>query len=38
MKLLGWAVVVFTVLGLLNVIDFHVCIKMPGECSVEIKK
>jgi len=38
MKLLGWAVVVFTVLGLLNVIDFHVCIKMPGECSIGATK
>jgi hypothetical protein len=38
MKVLGWAVIVCIVLGALNIIDFHVCIKMPGDCSVEVTK
>ena len=33
MKYIGILVVVLTLLGLLNIIDFHVCISAPGGCS-----
>ena len=33
MKYIGWAVVVFFILGSFNLIDFHTCIAGAGECQ-----
>ena len=35
MKYLGWAFLVLTLAGMVGLIDFHVCIKAPGECKVK---
>jgi hypothetical protein len=32
MKALGWIVSFLILAGFLNLIDFHVCIKAPGQC------
>ena len=36
MKYIGWCVVVLAVAGWLDLIDFHVCIKGPGECRPKL--
>jgi hypothetical protein len=35
MKYIGWAVVICTLTGMVGLIDFHVCIKGPGECRIK---
>jgi hypothetical protein len=37
MRYLGWAFVICTFAGMFGIIDFHVCIKGPGECGIKEK-
>jgi hypothetical protein len=38
MRYIGWAVVIFWFAGMVGLIDFHVCIKGPGMCSIKESK
>jgi hypothetical protein len=35
MRYLGWAFVLCTLAGMVDLIDFHVCIKGPGMCNIK---
>lgn len=37
MRYIGWAFVTLMLAGMVGLIDFHVCIKQPGECSIKEK-
>jgi hypothetical protein len=33
MKQIGWAIIILWLAGLVGLIDFHICIKEPGQCK-----